>query len=708
MRSFAEWIEGMLDRCLSHEIKSDYEVKDLYKARFLAAIAAFFAIISTVSIVSQLVIASTINLTMIVPFISIFTCAVILSLLKTCKTHQPALMMFQCSFMVLLPLAVIHNNSILSPPMFCMPIIPMLFYVLGDIKRALLIFGICFAISVGGSMFFLENPYLDDAYYRTKSVTGIISVFAASMIILGLAYLSKKLGQLAEADLLQQRNKAENTEKMKTRFLANISHEIRTPLNNVIGHSELLRDRLAAHDFSHYHIENIFRSSRQLTDIINNVIEASRLDTDSYDLKQEEVDLPSVIYDNAILNISEAEAKGLNVTFHISDRLRTHSVSVSKQALAKVIYHLVSNATKFTAKGQITIKVDFDTALQCLTLSISDTGVGIDDHTIASMYDKFLQGNEEMTREFGGLGLGLTITKAIVDKVSGEISVISKPGVGSTFHIKLPGQIVVKEIYQGDRSLKVHVLDPTQLIAEYVHATSKIRLFTSVRYRSITQLASAHLGHEDIVIIQVGMGYDSLTEAVSLILDKAPGAKILVHGNEVAQRHFDLDTRYTFLNHISDFVKFLPDAHQQPQDSVAVNSSQQAQKILVVDDAEDNRALMRLYLESHGFDITAAEDGIEALEAVKRERFDLILMDIQMPRMDGFEATAKIMEWEVSQPDRSHTPIVIVTAHDIEEHREQSEQLKTAGFITKPLRKKSFIKEVNSVINAIDSKQGAA
>lgn len=700
-------IEEIIDTIISMEIRANSSPAELYKVRFLAAMALFFVLVSIVSVGSQLLMGAELSITMFVPILSIFTSATILTLLKICRSPRAAMMFFQCCFVTLLPLAIINNKTILSPPMFCLPVIPLLFTVLGDVKRGLSLFAISFVISVTGVLLQSENPYLDDAYYQTKAIAGIISVFAASMTIGGLAYISKRLSLLVEDDLQFQKDSRENSEQMKTRFLANISHEIRTPLNNVIGHSELLRDRLAVHDFSHFHLDNIFRSSRQLVEIINNIIEASRLDINTYSFEPRLCHVAKVIYEHCHPFAAQAQAKGLDFSVELSDKLRNHNVMIAEDALGKIIHHLTSNATKFTSEGQIRISAKFDFINKCLVLTVADSGVGISEEAMAGVYEKFIQGNEDMTREFGGLGLGLAIAKTIVDKAFGTITFDSSPGLGSTFTVTLPARIIEAKQRRTKNSCAVHVIDPTGLISEYLGAMTKTMPFSSCSYSSIHQFKGATIKPGDIVILQNSHSSSVLADIHTYVQERRLKVKVLVHGSELNLKGWQSESNFSFLNHLGDFAHHLPQA-TQPGLEAKASDSKEARKILIVDDAEDNRTLMRLYLESHGFQTATAADGKEAVEAVMAESFDLILMDIQMPRMDGFEATAMIKDWEQNQPGREHTPIVIVTAHDIDEHREQCHKLETAGFITKPLRKKNFVQEIDTVLVEIDRKRGAA
>lgn len=700
-------IVKIIDAVISEQIKASSSPAELYKVRFLAAIAAFFVFIPVKSVSFQLSLGAGFTTTLIIPTLSIFTSLTILALLKFRATPRAAMLFFQACFVIMLPIAVYHNGTILSPPMFFLPVIPLLFSVLGDTKQGFILFFVCFTITIVSVSIGDHNPYMDHGHFQTKSIVAVISAFAAAMIIGGLAYISKKLSHLVEDDLKTQTDIRENTEQMKTRFLANISHEIRTPLNNVIGHSELLRDRLAVHDFSHFHIENIFRSSRQLVEIINNIIEASRLDINTYSFEPMECDVARVIYDNAHAYIGDAEAKGVTVTVKVSDKLRHHGIVIAKDALSKVVYHLVSNAAKFTSEGCITIATEFDFVAKNLVLSVTDTGVGIHDDTKGGIYDKFIQGDEEMTREFGGLGLGLAITKTIIDKAFGEISIDSTPGVGTTFIVTLPARIVERQARAAKPVCTVHVVDPTWLIAEYLNAVAHELPISVVRYGSADQLRGARIASRDLIIVQNSHAGAVVTEAAEVIAERKLGNKVLIHGSDLSLQNRQNAKALIPLPNIASFADHLPKCPHSAQMLLA-ETNEDAKKILVVDDAEDNRTLMRLYLESQGFEIATAADGREAVEAVMTDRFDLILMDIQMPRMDGFEATAMIKDWERSQPGRAHTPIVIVTAHDIEEHKEQCQKLETAGFITKPLRKKSFIQEIDTVLVEIDRKKGAA
>lgn len=711
------WLKKTIDSCISQEIKDESSLRELYKVRFLVMVGALFTVISLASFLTQFYVSGVVKPTMVVPFITIFTSLSLIAQVKYLKSNTSALWSLQIFFLILLPIAVIQNKTILSPPVFFLPVLPMLFAVLGDLKRGFIIAGLCFVASIFGLSLFPDNPYTDTNHFHAKSISGLISVVTATLTIFGLTYVSNLISHLVEKDLKKQAKKSAESEQMKTQFLANVSHEIRTPLNNVIGHSELLRDRLAIHEFSHFHLENIFRSSRQLTDIISNVIEASRIDINAYEFTPSDVDVAKTVYEYGNLYFQQAEAKGLNIVFDMSDVFRHNNATLPKEAFGKIIYHLLSNATKFTASGEIKVDIDFDTESSRLNLTVNDSGIGINDEKMAFIFDKFLQGNEEMTREFGGLGLGLAITKAIVDSIGGRIKVTSTLGSGTSFSVDFPAQLEPRSEDNTTELLTIHVVDPTLLIAEYVRAESCRLPFACESYRHAMAIEPHTIADSDVVIVHNSTGEANLSASINTVAKVAGKAAILVHGNELNQLGSGTDDRYILLNHLEDFPKFLPDfnrvesqpnAHSELSELSENPEPTEQQRILIVDDAEDNRTLMKIYLEASGFATALAEDGVEAVDAAMNNRFDLILMDIQMPNMDGFEATDKINEWEERFVDRQKTPIIIVTAHDIEEHRDQCKKLNTAGFITKPLRKKAFVKEIKAVLNTCNSTRGAA
>ncbi len=368
---------------------------------------------------------------------------------------------------------------------------------------------------------------------------------------------------------------AEESNRLKSDFLANMSHEIRTPMNAVMGLSKLLLDTPLLEMQKNY-AENIYKSSNALLDILNEIldfskIEANRLEIENYPFQTQEL-MEQI---NILFGVA-ATQKNLELIFDIEPNV-PEVIDGDKMRLSQVIGNLVGNAIKFTQKGAIHIRVDtlFDKEKTFLEIFVRDTGIGIDEEKLKKLFQPFVQADSSTTRKYGGTGLGLVISKKLVELMGGEIKVISTLGKGSTFSFKVP-------------------------------------------------------------------------------LSKTREKNIVKHS-------YDLKVS-TYNNSYLSFIAPIKN-----------------KRVLLVEDNETNRIVARGFLEKMGLIITIAEDGQIALDKVAQEDFDLILMDIQMPNMNGLEAAKKLRR------NGFKKPIIAMTAAAMQSDKDATKQAGMDDHVAKPI-----------------------
>ena len=534
--------------------------------------------------------------------------------------------------------------------------------------------------------------------------------------ITGLVGIDRDITKLKQAQAQLQRAKeiADAANRAKSDFLANMSHEIRTPMNAIVGMTDLLLNTSLDATQREY-LKMVQDSGNTLLHLINDILDFSKIEAGKLELERSPFNVREALGDTMKSLAVRAHSKGLELAFDV-DREVPITLIGDVGRLRQIVVNLVGNALKFTEKGEVVLSVGVKVKNEdqaYLHFVVRDTGIGIEEDKRSKIFEEFKQADTSTTRRFGGTGLGLTICARLCEAMQGRIWVESEVGVGSEFHftaqLGITNDPALAQLAEPAYDTLVLVVDQNttsrRILGEMLTNWGMRPVLANDHEEARYQLENARASGDEIPLVIA-----DVRDAANLQRDDELGPSLIVMGTTSTR-----DRAEKFVNARQLMKPFKPsevfDAIISTlSGSGVVNDGQMAPTgdettrtlhILLAEDNIVNQKLAIAALEGMGHLVTLAKNGREAISLRQSQPFDLVLMDVQMPEMDGLDATRAIREWELTVDQ--HVPIVAMTAHAMKGDREICLSAGMDDYVTKPVRIASLQQKLVELFGATSS-----
>ncbi|AUV88179.1 ATP-binding protein [Vibrio campbellii] len=512
-------------------------------------------------------------------------------------------------------------------------------------------------------------------------------------------------------EILQTKESAISANRAKSVFLASMSHEIRTPLNGIIGMTEILSQSDLS-DHQKEVLSDIDTSSHTLLTLLNDILDLSKIESGHLQLSLIETDIREVVYQSVILFQSKATSKRLELNINLDERIPAR-IKVDDHRIKQIIMNLVSNAVKFTEQGSINIDVNYQESTTqksvFLTFRVSDTGVGIEQDKLDTIFEPFTQEDEGISRQFGGTGLGLAICRQLVAMMGGQLTASSSKGIGTSFEFSIEVEALPSVGWHSETIRNGLLIGDKCAYSAQIVKECRLASIQLSEVETIDALAESSWDAD--VIFYCHDGKAELTPIVDELENHVDVSRVIICQHHLATTYTNSERIHAVLT-----LPFLGNRFRHAIDELAqveqnaksynvtksamvhnINQSRTHRRILIAEDNLMNQKIASFFLDKAGYDYLIASNGQEALEAItKGEQFDAILMDCMMPVMDGLTATKEIRRWE-KEVGSGKTTIIALTASVLEEDIQNCFAAGMDAYLPKPYKSNQLFELFNEL-----------
>lgn len=530
--------------------------------------------------------------------------------------------------------------------------------------------------------------------------------FSLEGILLSLALAARIRRLRAEQEFAQGASLA------KSQFLASMSHEIRTPMNAIMGMAELLHESPLNREQQKY-VQVFQAAGENLLDLIDDILDLSKIESGQIELRHEDINLREIVERACEILALNAHGKKLELLCHIQSDV-PEFVNGDPVRLRQVLINLLGNAIKFTHEGEVILNVQVNKSTRTgteLLFCVKDTGIGIPKHQQEQIFDHFTQADHSITRSYGGTGLGLAISRRIAGLMTGRMWVESEPGKGSCFYFTAtfkPGiRPAVKKKAPMNPGIRTLVIDDNEtnrmILREYLLSWGAVvqEAASGPEALDVIKMADAENNPFHLILLDSRMpemdGIETagqmernngvLKHTVIMLTSDESSIEIQRASDAGIHAYLVKPVKQTELrNAIQEALADRTSTLYETQPADDVSTEIRAKNILVVEDARENQFVIKAYLKKDPCVIQTAENGLVALEMFKHGNWDLVLMDVEMPVMDGLTATKKLRKWEKAH-QKTPTPVIALTAHALKEDRQKCLDAGCDEYLSKPIKK---------------------
>lgn len=581
-----------------------------------------------------------------------------------------------------------------------------------------------------------EDAFRPFSLATTAGIFGLLTTVAIAALFWILLSQNKRVSSLVverTRDLVRAHDEVQEALMVKTRFIGSVSHEIRTPLNLILGMIDLCEEKERDLEIREY-LKSMRTSGNHLLEMINDLLGLARSESSDIKLQSTPVNLIQFLDEIGRVAGRESAKKGLRMHVVVSPDLPS-VIKSDPSRLRQILLNLLKNAFKYTNQGFVTLQVSpsgpIDGNRQRVRFDVIDSGIGIPADKVARIFDAFFQLDSAHLLSEGGVGLGLSIVKELVQKMNGQVEVLSKVGTGSRFRVELNLDVVEAETWVGRYEIQTEGKIDVAIVSSDHNILDALRPLGGHPLIDLSTVDANRIGEIDRhqwVVVDGGIGQETLRKVFEkhdrrhlVLLGTRNEMQRLYPGLAIPDDVMVVNGCPIAINDILISMGF-SSRRRRPRlpSSMTVRGGaagdgderdfgkllRRPLRILVADDDDGNRQLYVAYFKGAAWDIHYAEDGQQGWERFEKNRYDLMILDVRMPVMDGLQLSRKIRDFEQEQK-RAMTPILLVTADALDGTVAQANTIPASTYLTKPVRKPKLLSAIEEVIETVGSSDGA-